>query len=258
MPRVPAVTSATRPPMPRSMARHASENVAVILPPGAINTGDPVEPRPSATVLLIRGSRPFELLLVRRPGGADFAPGAYVFPGGTVHADDRGASDEIKAAAIRELFEEAGILLARRGRSLARGSDCDAVRAGVERRETFAAALAGCGLEPAFDRLVLTARWVTPSVLSRRYDARFYLARMPSGQKVVPQEGEVTGWLWAAPERALHDPDITLVYATRSVLETIATGESATELFKRARSQREVPIVEPRMVETESGWVVQR
>ncbi len=80
------------------MARHASENVAVILPPGAINTGDPVEPRPSATVLLIRGSRPFELLLVRRPGGADFAPGAYVFPGGTVHADDRGASDEIKAA----------------------------------------------------------------------------------------------------------------------------------------------------------------
>ena len=85
----------------------------MILPPGAINTGDPVEPRPSATVLLIRGSRPFELLLVRRPGGADFAPGAYVFPGGTVHADDRGADDEIKAAAIRELFEEAGILLAR-------------------------------------------------------------------------------------------------------------------------------------------------
>ena len=179
------------------MARHASENVAVILPPGAINTGDPVEPRPSATVLLIRGSRPFELLLVRRPGGADFAPGAYVFPGGTVHADDRGADDEIKAAAIRELFEEAGILLARRGRSLARASDCDAVRARVERRETFAGALSGRGLEPAFDRLVLMARWVTPSVLSRRYDARFYLARMPSSQKIVPQEGEVTGWLWA-------------------------------------------------------------
>ena len=69
---------------------------------------------------------------------------------------------------------------------------------------------------------------------------------------------EVTGWLWATPDRALHDPDITLVYATRSVLETIATGESSTELFKRARSQREVPIVEPRMIETESGWVVQR
>src|SRR5439155_1022582 len=158
MPRVAAVTSATRPSMPRSMARHASENVAVILPPGAINTGDPVVPRPSATVVLIRGSRPFELLLVRRPGGADFAPGAYVFPGGTVHADDRGAEDEIKAAAIR----------------------------------------------------------------------------------------------------ALSDPDITLVYATRSVLETIATGESATELFRRARAEPDVPIIEPRMTETESGWVVTR
>jgi len=232
--------------------------VAVILPPGAINRGEPVEPRPSATVLLIRGSRAFELLLVRRPGGADFAPGAYVFPGGTVHADDRGARDEIKAAAIRELFEEAGILLARRGRALARASDCDAMRARLELHETFPAALAGCGLEPAFDRLVLLARWVTPALLSRRYDARFYLARLPSNQKVVPQEGEVTGWLWTTPARALRDPDITLVYATRSVLETIATGESSRELFKRARSQREVPIVEPRMIETESGWVVQR
>jgi 8-oxo-dGTP pyrophosphatase MutT (NUDIX family) len=240
------------------MARHASENVAVILPPGAINTGEPVKPRPSATVLLIRGVRPFELLLVRRPGGADFAPGAYVFPGGTVHADDRGADDEMRAAAIRELFEEAGILLARHGRSLARAGDCDAMRARLERKETFAAALAGCGLEPAFERLVLMARWVTPAILSRRYDARFYLARMPTNQNVVPQEGEVTGWLWATPERALRDPDITLVYATRSVLETIATGESAKELFARARSQREVPIVEPRMVETESGWVVTR
>lgn len=232
--------------------------MAVILPPGAINLGEPVVPRPSATVLLVRGSRPFELLLVRRPGGADFAPGAYVFPGGTVHADDRGAKDEIKAAAVRELFEEAGILLARRGRSPATARDCDVVRSRLERRETLAAAVAGCGLEPAFDRLVLMARWITPAVLSRRYDARFYLARLPAGQEVVPQEGEVTGWLWTTPERALRDPDITLVYATRSVLETIATGESATELFKRARSQRKVPVVEPRMIETAAGWVIER
>ena len=234
------------------------QNVAVILPPGAINSGEPVVPRPSATVLLVRGSKPWELLLVRRPGGADFAPGAYVFPGGTVHADDRGASDEIKAAALRELFEEAGILLARRGRSQAREPDCHEVRRLVAGGATFAAALEQLGLEPAFDRLVLLARWVTPAVLSRRYDARFYLARMPAGQSVVPQEGEIAAWLWSTPERALGDPAITLVYATRSVLETIATGESATELFKRARSQREVPIVEPRMVETPDGWVVKR
>ena len=232
--------------------------MAVILPPGAINTGAPVVPRPSATVLLLRGSRPWELLLVRRPGGADFAPGAYVFPGGTVHRDDSGAADAIKAAALRELFEEAGILLARRGRSVANSGDCDAVRARIAQGEVFPAALAGCGLKPAYDQLVLLARWVTPAVLSRRYDARFYLARMPSGQTVLPQEGEVVDWLWITPERALNDPAITLVYATRSVLETIATGESTAGLFARARRQREVPVVEPRMVQTEAGWVVER
>lgn len=232
--------------------------VAVILPPGAINTGEPVVPRPSATVVLLRGSLPWELLLVRRPGGADFAPGAYVFPGGTVHRDDTGAPDEIKAAALRELFEEAGILLARRGRALAKESDCIDVRARIARGDTFVAALAGCGLTPAFDRLVLLARWVTPAVLSRRYDARFYVARVPAGQSVLPQEGEVVDWLWTTPSRALEDAAITLVYATRSVLETIATEKSASALFARARRQREVPVVEPRMVETQSGWVVER
>jgi len=218
------------------------------------------------SIILVSPSN--RILLIHRVRTSSAFPSAHVFPGGNVSAADgyipasgidrHRDNVAYRTGAIRELFEEAGILLARRSRALARASDCDAVRARVERRETFAGALSGSGLEPAFDRLVLMARWVTPSVLSRRYDARFYLARMPSIQKIVPQEGEVTGWLWATPDRALHDPDITLVYATRSVLETIATGESATELFKRARSQREVPIVAPRMVETESGWVVER
>ena len=228
--------------------------MAVILPPGAINRGDPVTPRPSATVLLIRGSRPWELLLVRRPGGADFAPGAYVFPGGTLHADDRGAPDEIKAAALRELFEEAGVLLAER----ATARECVEIRELVAGGMTFSAALRERGLDPAYDDLVLLARWITPAVLSRRYDARFYLARMPAGQTITPQEGEVVDWLWTSPEQALANSALTLVYATRSVLEAIATGESADELFARASSQREVPIVEPRMVETPDGWVIER
>ena len=211
-------------------------------------------PRPSATVLLLRGSLPWELLLVRRPGGADFAPGAYVFPGGTVHEDDRGAADETKAAAVRELFEEAGILLVKN----ATERECVVIRELVAGGLTFVAALRERGLEPAYDDLVLLARWVTPAQLSRRYDARFYLARMPERQAVQPQEGEITGWMWITPERALQDPEVTLVYATRSVMETVATGESSTELFERARALGEVPIVEPRMVETESGWTVER
>ena len=232
--------------------------IGIPLPPSAINDGPPVTPRPSATVLLVRGGKPWELLLMRRPGGADFAPGAYVFPGGAVHAEDAQWPDEIRAAAVREVFEEVGILLARRSGRIARDADCLAVRSMVEQGATFTDALGRRGLEPAHDHLVLFARWVTPERLSRRYDTRFFLARVPGGQQVRPQEGEVTDWLWIAPERALADPSLSLVYATRSVLESVAVGASSSALIAKVRAQREVPIVQPRLVQTESGWEVVR
>jgi 8-oxo-dGTP pyrophosphatase MutT (NUDIX family) len=196
---------------------------------------------------------------MHRPWGSDFAPGAYVFPGGTVHADDAMWKDEIRAAAIREVFEEIGILLARRGRKFARESDCEAVRSRVEGGATFGAALRELGLEPAFDRLVMFARWITPAQLRRRFDARFFLARLPAGQSVRPQEDEVADWMWISPERALADPEVTLVYATRAVLESVATGEDVSALLTRARRMREIPIVEPRVVMTEKGdWEIVR
>ena len=227
-----------------------------MLPPGAINQGPPVTPRPSATVLLVRGGRPWELLLMRRPGGADFAPDAHVFPGGTIHAGDAEAPDPIAAAAVRELFEEVGILLARKGRRFARDADSARVRSMVTEGSTFGMALEALGLNPAYDRLVPLTRWVTPAMLSRRYDARFFLARLPAGQTVLAQKGEVVDWLWIAPNKALSDPHVNLVYATRSVLESVADADHAAAVFARARRQREVPIVEPRMVETENGWEV--
>ena len=227
------------------------------LPSGALNLeGPPVAPRPSATVLLIRGKKPWELLLMRRPGGADFAPGAYVFPGGAVHAEDSQWKDSLAAAAVRELFEEVGILLARNGRRFARARDCDRVRALVAGGSPLGDALRSCGLEPALDRLALLTRWVTPALLSRRYDARFYLARLPAGQEVHSQADEVSDWLWIAPERALREPEITLVYATRKVLESVAGDADANGLFARTRRLTSVPIVEPRMVQTESGWEI--
>lgn len=195
---------------------------------------------------------------MRRPGGADFAPGAYVFPGGSVHAEDASWPDEIRAAAVRELFEEVGILLARRAGRVARDADCRSVRTSVEGGETFVAALRRRGLEPAFDRLVLLTRWVTPSRLSRRFDTRFFVARVPRGQTIKPQEGEVTDWLWISPRRALDEGKLTLVYATRAVLESVADEPSVSRLVARARRLREVPVVEPRLVETESGWQVVR
>ncbi len=225
-----------------------------MLPPGAFNDGPPVTPRPSATVLLLRDGDPWELLLVRRPGGADFAPGAYVFPGGTVHEDDREFSDELRAAAVRELFEEAGVLLARG----ARDAECAQVRKLVEGGASFGRALSELDLTASFDELVMFARWVTPAQLRRRFDARFYLARMPEGQTVRPQPGEVTDWLWIAPSRALSSPEITLVYATRVVLESVADARDAAALFARAAELKEIPIVEPRIVQTASGWEIVR
>jgi 8-oxo-dGTP pyrophosphatase MutT (NUDIX family) len=195
---------------------------------------------------------------MRRPGGADFAPDAYVFPGGAIHSDDSESSDPIHGAAVRELFEEVGILLARRRGRFARARDCGQVRSLLAAGHTFSHALHEIDLEPAYDRLVALARWVTPAQLRRRFDARFFLARLPAGQTIHPQEGEVAEWLWISPARALSDPDITLVYATRSVLESIAGHADAAAVFARARRQVEVPIVEPRLVQTEDGWEVVR
>jgi 8-oxo-dGTP pyrophosphatase MutT (NUDIX family) len=209
-------------------------------------------------VLLVRVKKPWELLLMRRPGGADFAPGAYVFPGGVVHDEDSTWGDEIAAAAVREVFEEVGILLARAGRRFARERDCVRIRDLVSGGSSFTNALRSSGMEPALDRLVLLTRWVTPAAMRRRYDARFYLAHVPAGQTVRVQTDEVSDWLWTTPARALSEPSITLVYATRRVLESVAMDEDVTKLFARVRRLKSVPVVEPRMVQTESGWEIVR
>jgi recombination protein RecT len=223
---------------------------------GFLNDGPPVEPRPSATVLVMRGTKPWELLLMRRPGGADFAPGAYVFPGGTVHAQDAEWGDQIRAAAVRELFEEMGVLLARKGGRFARAADVAQIGGMIDSGLGFATALKAARLEPAFDRLVFLARWVTPVQLRRRFDARFFLARMPAGQDVSAEADEVTDWMWISPEKALRDESLTLVYATRTVLESVATREPAAAVIARARRQRDAPIIQPRLIETEEGWKI--
>jgi 8-oxo-dGTP pyrophosphatase MutT (NUDIX family) len=225
-----------------------------VVPPTAINEGEPVTPRPAATVLLVRDANPWELLLIHRPGGADFAPGAYVFPGGTVHENDRAWDDEIRGAAVREVFEEVGILLARG----ATDAHCVRVREMIEAGSSFGRALGELGLAPSFDELVMFARWITPAQLRRRYDTRFFLARMPEAQAVHPQEGEVTDWLWISPASALETPDVTLVYATRAVLESVADARDVQSLFAHARRLGQIPVVEPRMVETAAGWEVVR
>ena len=229
------------------------------LPPeiaGHLNLdGPPVTPRPAATVLVVRNGDPWELLLVHRPGGADFAPGAYVFPGGSVHQEDGAWGDEIAGAAVRETFEETGILLARRGDAFAQTTDCEDVRTHVSGGTSFREALRDVGLEPAFDKLAMFARWVTPAQLRRRFDTRFYVAPMPTGQEVHPQEGEVTDWLWTSAQSALDQDEITLVYATRAILESVADQR---DVMAWAQGLRDIPTVEPRVVRAGDGWKIER
>jgi recombination protein RecT len=231
---------------------------SMAIPPGLaglLHDGDPVTPRPAASVLVVdRREVPWKLLMIRRPGGAEFAPSAHVFPGGSVHETDQHFPDPGRAAALRELFEEAGILLARRpnGR-LARAEDCQTLRRLLAEGRDRAAALASAGLSLALDRLVFLSRWVTPERLVRRFDTRFFLAWRPIGQEVRPQAGEVEDWLWVSPTQALSG-ELTLVHATRRILETVASEPDAARLFARLRRRRrETPAVRPRLVELPGG-----
>jgi 8-oxo-dGTP pyrophosphatase MutT (NUDIX family) len=236
----------------------------VVAPPSSIpdglsavlNPGAPVVPRPAATVLVVDSSTfPWQVLMMRRPGGADFAPGAYVFPGGSVHPEDDGPlGDADRAAGARELFEEVGILLARRpdGR-FARDRECRLLRDRLAGGGGWVPALRELGLAPALDRLVFLARWITPEAVSRRFDTRFYLARRPPGQTVHPQPGEVADWLWTSPAAALAPDGPTLVHATRRVLQSVVGEPDAVRLMARLRRRRETPPVTPRVVRRPDG-----
>ena len=228
------------------------------IPPGLsgmLNEGEPVVPRPAASVLLLDTQEsPWRLLMMRRPRAAEFAPSAYVFPGGSVHEEDRGWEDPARAAAVRELFEELGILLARRpdGR-FARDRDCERLRHLLQLGRGWAPALRQAGLTPALDRLVFLARWITPEQIARRFDTRFFLARRPPGQAVHPQPGEVEDWLWIAPQEALAGR-VTLVHATRRILESVASEADGRRLLGRLRRRRqESPPVQPRIVRLPDG-----
>src|SRR3954449_2695599 len=133
--------------------------------PGTIlNEGEPTEPRQAATVIVLRGgAQRLEVLMVQRTPKARFMGGAWVFPGGAVDA-----SEGHRAAAVREVEEEAGLTLP----------------------------------DPA--ALVPFARWITPPEVTVRFDTWFFLARAPEGQEARPDGQEIVDARWFAPARALE------------------------------------------------------
>ena len=178
--------------------------------PGTIlNEGEPTEPRPAATVIVLRGgSQRLEVLLVQRTPKARFMGGAWVFPGGAVDA-----GEDHRTAAVRELREEAGITVD------------DAAR------------------------LVPLARWITPAQVTIRFDTWFFLVAAPAGQQARPDQRETVDARWFEPARALEGAEageLLLVFPTIKTLESLTPFATADAALEWA-SKLDVRPVEPRV-----------
>jgi 8-oxo-dGTP pyrophosphatase MutT (NUDIX family) len=179
------------------------------------NPGPPTPPRQAATVILLRGgAQSIELLLVKRNPRARFMGGVWVFPGGAVEHAEGDDDRAHRAAAVRELREEAGVEL------------------------------------PDADQLVKFSRWITPAEVRTRFDTHFFLAPLPPGQEVCVDGEECVAHGWHTPSGALdahRSGEILLVFPTIKHLEQISAFASATEALEYARG-RTVRAIQPRIV----------
>lgn len=212
-------------------------------------------PKKAATTILLRDARKggFEAFLLRRNEKSDFMGGMFVYPGGRLEKEDwehgilrdgdeplrhrewaaAGESPReehlaLRVAALRELFEEAGVLLAYRAVDRVGSGNIGAVVRFTEHRELlqrgeekFIHFLRERDLEPAVDSLYYYARWVTPVARPIRFDTHFFLARHPSDQEAVPDRKETTQGVWLAPRKALEANMAGLVPLSPPTLKTL-------------------------------------
>ena len=207
---------------------------------------EPAPTRPAATVLLMRdGASGIELLMTRRSMTASFAAGAYVFPGGGVDPADAAAHGQARRrpgqsdlhltqaiAAIRESFEELGVLLACHadGRPAA-----DADIAGMDRKTAFAPQCAERGLVLAADEVFVLAHWITDRDLPRRFDVPFLVARMPANQQPVADESEQFEPVWVRPQDALERHaagGFFIIFPTIRTLERLMAFDSVDAVLQ--------------------------
>ena len=169
-----------------------------------LNLGEATVPRAAATVIVLRGgAEALEVLLVKRNPEARFMGGAWVFPGGAVDRDEGHGDAALRAAAIRELAEEAGITLA------------------------------------SPEGLVPFSRWITPAQVKIRFDTWFFLAPLPDGAEPVVDGAEVVDARWYEPAAALSaaaDGELLLVFPTIKHLEQLSVFATADELLDYARA----------------------
>jgi 8-oxo-dGTP pyrophosphatase MutT (NUDIX family) len=180
-----------------------------------LNLGQESVPRPAATVIVLRGDADeLQVLLVKRNPASKFMGGAWVFPGGAVDRNEGEGQPALRAAAIRELGEEAGIEL--------------------EDPET----------------LIPFSRWITPAQVKIRFDTWFYLTPLPDGATTKIDGNEIVDARWYEPREALEAGargELLLVFPTIKHLEQISSFESAQALMEYAHG-REVLPVQPRVV----------
>jgi 8-oxo-dGTP pyrophosphatase MutT (NUDIX family) len=178
------------------------------------NPGDPVTPRPAASVALLRrggkhSQRALEVLLLQRSPDAGFFPSAWVFPGGSVDPVDGEGPDGFRACALRELQEEAGIEL------------------------------------PAEEELIPFCRWITPEVIPRRFDAWFFIALAPAHTPPKVDGGEIVDARWFEPAAALAGADageLSLAFPTRVQLGWLAEHATSAAALAAYRGRSVEPL----------------
>ena len=199
---------------------------------------------PASTVVVLRDAEGggIEVYMVQRPSRSSFLADAHVFPGGRVEPDDHDASwqalpgapgptDRSAAiAAVRELFEEAGLLVARDAGTgelvdLATRAEADVLslrHALIGGSRLFSRACADEGWQPAIDLLTPCSRWVTPHVERRRFDTMFYVTRAPGGQIATVDGQEAVAGRWVRPEVAVADHAAGRLLLVPPTLKTLA------------------------------------
>jgi 8-oxo-dGTP pyrophosphatase MutT (NUDIX family) len=255
-----------------------------------MTTIDPaeVQVRRAATVMLVRdGDDGLEVFMLRRNPASVFVGGAFVFPGGAVDdhdlhdgiaehcvgLDDDAASTALGlddgglgfwVAAIRECFEESGLLLAydRTGDIVRFDDPAVEARFGEHRRRVDAGEMAMadlCRAEDlalACDTIHYFSHWITPVGPPRRYDTRFFVARAPDAQVGLHDDRETVANLWVSPAEALERGragELEIIFPTVRNLEALTRFDTADDVLAAARGLTDIPAERPRIVQEDGG-----
>lgn len=210
--------------------------------------------KPAATVMLLRdASAGVEVFMLRRTAAAVFAGGMYVFPGGKVDAADGEGDEAFVAAAIRECFEEAGVLLAVDADDLpvSDGHPALDARDDVYAGRTSIRELCDRhGLRPTIDRLPWVSHWITPKgEAARRFDTRFFVAASPAGQTSHHDDNETVASMWVRPADALAQGcagELMLMPPTVANLEFLIRHGTAADVLAHAATLPPPPCILPK------------